>query len=299
MKVFVVGASGFVGSGVVRHLASTHEVTGLARSDAAAQKIVDLGAEPVPGSAEDLDTLVKYADKSDATIFAPQLMQDVEQETVRALLKAYARTERTFIFTSGTGVLGQRTIGEWSEDTFAEDDEFVPSKYLTTRRHTELLVRAAAQDGVRAMVVRPPAIWGDGYHPFIKEILTSVDKTGSACYIGRGLNLYTHVSLEDLSALFGLAVSKGVAGALYHAAGGELNNRTIAECVAQVHGIGARSVTLEEAFEIWGRFTPLVTLGTCSRSRSPRSRRELGWQPQRTDLAQAILDGELNQRERS
>lgn len=298
MKVFVIGASGFVGSAITRHLTASNEVSGLARSESAAQKVAAVGATPVTGRAEDLDTLVKHAGEADATVFVPQLMQDPEQAAVKALLQAYARTDKTFIFTSGTGVLGQRTLGEWSEDTFAEDDEFVPSKYLTTRRHTELLVRAAAQDGVRAMVVRPPAIWGNGYHPFIKDILTSIDKTGAACYIGRGLNLYTHVSLDDLAVLYGLALDKGVAGALYHAAGGELNNRTVTECVAQVHGVSARSVTLEEAFEIWGKFTPLVTLGTCSRSRSPRSRRELGWTPRRTDLAQAILDGELNERQR-
>lgn len=298
MKVFVVGASGFVGSAISRHLSSTHEVSGLARSESAAQKIAALGATPVEGSAEDLETLVRLADDADATVFVPQLMQDPEQAAVKALLHAYARTGKTFIFTSGTGVLGQRTLGEWSEDTFAEDDEFVPSKYLTTRRHTELLVRAAAQDGVRSMVIRPPAIWGNGYHPFIKDILTSIDKTGDACYIGRGLNLYTHVSLDDLAVLYGLALDEGTAGALYHAAGGELNNRTVTECVARLQGVGTRSVTLEEAFEIWGKFTPLVTLGTCSRTRSPRSRRELGWSPRRTDLAQAILDGELSGRER-
>lgn len=298
-SVFVVGASGFVGSGIARHLARTHNVLGLARSDQAAAKITALGATPVPGSTEDLVALVGHTMAADATVFVPQLMQDEEHEVVRALLRVYAGTDKTFIFTSGTGVLGQRTLGEWSEDTFAEDDEFIPSKYLVTRRHTELLTRAAAQNGVRAMVVRPPAIWGDGYHPFIADILTSVEKTGDACYIGRGLNLYTHVSLDDLAALYGLALSRGTAGALYHAAGGELNNRTLAECVARAHGVKARSVTLEEAFEIWGKFTPLVTLGTCSRSRSPRSRRELGWRPQRTDLAQAILDGELGQHQRT
>jgi len=298
MKIFIVGASGFVGSGIAHHLAATHEVFGLARSDAATEKVKALGATAVAGSVEDLSTLVRYAGEADATVFVPQLMQDVEQQTVTALLKAYARTGKTFVFTSGTGVLGQRTLGEWSEDTFAEDDEFVPSKYLTTRRHTELLVRASAQDGVRGMVVRPPAIWGDGYHPFINDILTSINKTGAACYIGRGLNLYTHVSLDDLAALYGLVLERGTAGALYHAAGGELNNRTVAECVAQVRGVSARGVTLEEAFEIWGKFTPLVTLGTCSRSRSPRSRCELGWTPHRTDLAQAILDGELDECQR-
>ncbi|SHN39730.1 NAD-dependent epimerase/dehydratase family protein [Cryptosporangium aurantiacum] len=299
MKVLIVGASGFVGSGVTRHLADTHEVLGLARSEESADRIASLGAEPVRGSVDDLDGLLGHAAAADATVFVPQLLQDLEHTTVSALLRSYAGTGKTFVFTSGTGVLGQRTFGEWSEDTFAEDDEFVTSKYLVQRRHTELVTRAASQNGVRAVVVRPPAIWGDGFHPFVGDILTSVDKTGSACYIGRGLNLYTHVSLDDLAELYRLVLDRGVAGALYHAAGGELNNRTLAECVARVHGVQTRSVSIEEAFEIWGKFTPLVTLGVSSRSRSPRSRRELGWSPQRTDVAQAILDGELNGKRRS
>ena len=297
MKVFVIGASGFVGSGITRHLAQSHEVRALARSTASADRITGLGAEPVSGSVEDLDALTGFAAEADAVVFVPQLMQDVEQTTVRALLDSYSGTNKTFIFTSGTGVLGQRTFGEWSEDTFAEDDEFIPSKYLVTRRHTELLTRAAAQSGVRAMVVRPPAIWGAGFHPFVRDILTSIDKTGDACYIGRGLNLYTHVCLDDLAELYGRVLTDGTAGALYHAAGGELNNRMLAECVARANGTKTRSVNLEEAFEIWGKFTPLVTLGVSSRTRSPRSRRELGWAPKRTDVAQAILDGELNLRE--
>ncbi|MDR7167292.1 nucleoside-diphosphate-sugar epimerase [Nocardia kruczakiae] len=255
-----------------------------------------MGAEPVAGSVEELDDLVAHAADADATVFVPQLTQDVEQAAVQALLHGYAGTGKRFIFTSGTGVLSQHTFGEWSEDTFAEDDEFVPSKYLVQRRHTELITRAAVQDNVHAMVIRPPAIWGSGFHPFIDDILTSVAKTGAACYIGRGLNLYTHVALEDLAELYRLALETGTAGALYHAAGGELNNRMLAECVARVNGCGTRSVTVPEAFEIWGKFTPLVTLGVSSRSRSPRSRNELGWTPRRGDVAQAILDGELNGR---
>lgn len=127
-------------------------------------KIKALGATAVPGSAEDLDALVRYAGEADTTVFVgPWLIQDVEKQTVSALLKAYAHIGKRFIFTSETGVLGQRTLGEWREDTFAEDNEFVPSKYLTTRRQTELFVRASSQNSVHAMVVRPPAIWGDGY----------------------------------------------------------------------------------------------------------------------------------------
>jgi nucleoside-diphosphate-sugar epimerase len=299
MKVFVIGATGFIGSQVSRRLlAGGHEVLGFARSDDAAAKVDALGAEPARGDLEDLEQLCQIAATADATVFVPQLLQEQEYVTVEALLTSYQRTNKAFLFTSGTGVLGQRTMGEWSEDTFAEDDEFVPNKYLLRRRQTELLVRVAGQDGLRAMVIRPPAIWGNGYHPFIDNMLASVEKTGQVCYLGKGLNLYSHVNLDDLTDLYRRILESGQAGALYHAVGGELNNRSMAECVATQQGTTTRSLTAEEAFEVFGKFTTLITLGVSSRSRSPRAKKELGWTPATTDLAAAILAGELTGRER-
>jgi nucleoside-diphosphate-sugar epimerase len=295
MKIFVIGATGFVGSHVAaRFVAAGHDVFGLARSVQGAEKVSRLNATPVIGDAEDLEALVKHAGACDATIFAPQLMQQQEQDAVTALLDRYKGSGKIFIFTSGTGVVGQRTDGEWSEDTFAEDDPFVGSKYLTQRRETERLVRAAAADNVRAMVIRPPMIWGHGVHGIVAAVNHAVEQTGSACYIGRGLNLYTHVHVDDLADLFWLALEKGTAGALYHAAAGELNNRVLAEYVARQRGVETRSVLLDEAFEIWGKFTTLIVLSVSSRTRSPRSRNELGWKPTRLDLADAILAGKLN-----
>lgn len=292
MKIFVIGATGYVGGHVAACLLrGGHEVVGFARDDAGARKISAYGAQPVIGNLADASVVHQEALRADATIFAPQLPQDEEYATVERLLQAYRDTGKAFVFTSGTAVFGQRTLGEWSEDTFSEDDEFICSKYLQRRRLTEIMVRAAAQDGIRAMVIRPPAIWGDGVNALVSNIATSIRKTGAACYIGRGLNLYTHVHVSDLADLYCRAVESGSAGALYHAAGGELNNRTLAEYVARVAGVGTRSISMTEAFGIWDKFTVLVVQGVCSRSRCPRSRLELKWRPQRTDLAREILDG--------
>src|SRR3546814_11421310 len=108
-------------------------------------------------------------------------------------------TGKNFIFTSGTGVLSQRTDGDWSEDSFAEEDEFVPSKYIGARKQTEDLVRAAAERGIRAFVVRPPLIWGNGGCPAITNFYKSATKTGAVCYLGRGLHLYSNVHVADLT----------------------------------------------------------------------------------------------------
>jgi nucleoside-diphosphate-sugar epimerase len=223
-------------------------------------------------------------------LFCPQLQLQPEQAVVRALLDSLAGTGKTFIFTSGTGVLSQRTDGAWSEDSFAEDDPFVPSKYVGVRCETERMVRAAAEHGVRAMVVRPPLIWGNGTNNVIKAIYESARKTGAVCYMGAGLNLYSNVHVDDLAEIYRLAIEKGIAGALYHAVSGEENYRSMAERAARVLGVKTRSVGFGEAKTLWGDFLALIAFSMCSRSRSPRSRLELGWQPRvdRLDILEEV-----------
>lgn len=295
MKALVIGATGFVGSHIARRAVGTgHEVVGFVRSDAGADQVRDYGATPFKGDLNDHKTLRDAVLSCDATIFAPQIpTQPEENRIVGDLLSILNGTDKTFIFTSGTGVLAQRTDGQWSEDCFAEDDEFIAHKYLVVRRQTEVQVRAAAGNKVRAMVVRPPQIWGSGKHGFAECVVESVKKTGDACYIGAGQNMYSNVNIEDLADLYMLALEQGRAGALYHAVSGELNNRAIAEYVAHRDSVTTRSVDISEAMEIWGKYITLFMLAVSSRSRSPRSRRELGWTPTRLDMVDQILSGAL------
>jgi nucleoside-diphosphate-sugar epimerase len=294
MKIFVVGATGYVGSHIARHLATQgHEVIGFCRNQDSATKLSQWGLDSHIGDIADLADLTATASRVDATVFAPQLMQDEEQKTVSALLATYAGTNKSFVFTSGTGVLGQRTNGDWSEESFAEDDEFVPSKFLTQRVATEQMVRAAVTRGVRGIVMRPPMIWGNGLHPMVDLLAQSVHKTGAACYIGRGLSLYSTVHVDDLVEAYRLALERGTPGALYHCVSGELNNRSIAELIGKRLAVPTRSVTMDEGIDIWGKFAVLIVMSVCSRSRSPRARAELGWRPRHFDVPGEILQGEL------
>jgi nucleoside-diphosphate-sugar epimerase len=298
MKMFVIGATGFLGSAITEQaVAAGHDVIGFARSDAGAEKVGRLGAKPFIGDLADLGSVAGPLDQAEVLIFAPQIPTLPEENVIVArLLQRLFGSGKTFLFTSGSGLLGQRTEGEWSEDSFAEDDDFMPPKYVSIRRCTEIEVRSAAWKGVRSIVIRPPAIWGNGYHPFVDLILTSVEKTGSACYYGAGRNMYSQVNVRDLADLFLVAAEKGEPGALYHAASGEMDNRTIAEHVGRQQGVPTRSLTLSESIEVWGKFTSLCVFGVCSRTRAPRSRKELGWRPHRLDLADQLLAGALNGR---
>jgi nucleoside-diphosphate-sugar epimerase len=109
-------------------------------------------------------------------------------------------------------------------------------------------------------------------------------RNGDVAYLGAGLNLYSNVHVDDLASVYRLALEKGVAGALYHAVAGELNNRMLAEAVARDLCIHAHSVDFAEGVRRWGKFETLIGMATCSRSRSPRTRRELGWTPRHLNI---------------
>lgn len=285
-RVFVIGATGYLGSRIVRRLADAGlAVSGLSRSTAGDETVAAAGGIPFRGDLAEPRSVLAFASEHDTIIYTAQLMLQEEHNLLAAMVRMPARSGRTLIFTSGTGLLSQRTDGDWSEDSFAEDDAFIPSKYIGFRHVTEMLVRSAGWSGAtRAMVVRPSMIWGHGGCGHVARFYRDAYEKREVGYLGLGLNLYSNVHVDDLAELYWLALEKGVAGALYHAVSGEVNNRTIAEAVARDTGVPTRSLDFDEAVERWGKFEALIGMATCSRSRAPRSRRELGWQPRHLDL---------------
>lgn len=294
VNVFVLGATGFIGGAVARHLlAEGHLVRGLARSHAASKKLQAAGVEPVSGDLQaGLAALVRAAAQHDVVVVAAQLEPRTELAVVTALLDALDGTGKTLLFTSGSGVLLQRSEGSWSPDTFTEDDEFRVEPLAETRRTVENLVRSGVHRGVRGMVVRAGMVWGPGDHGHVSLIYRSVGVLGAAAYVGEGLNVYSHVHVDDVARLFSLANRRGAPGALYHAVAGETPMRWIAESVAADLGVATRSLNPSEAVEVWGEFDALL-IGASSRIRARRSRRELGWAPTRTDLLDTVGERRL------
>lgn len=292
MRVLVIGANGFVGSAVARRLvAAGHLIHALARDDARAAALLDRGYTPVRAAFGE-DALVSAVGGVDGVVNCASLPFNAEWPSIAPILKSLAGTQKPFIQTTGTAVLSIETPhGEWREETFAEDDLFEPPAWIAIRTATEQNVRQAALQGIRAMVVRPPMIWGHGGSAQIPAVVESVRAKGAACYIGQGLNLYSHVHVDDLAEVYRLALERGKPGALYHAVAGETCWRSIAEAVARAAGCSAKSVTIDEARLIWGDFRGPLFFGVSSRSRAPRTRSELGWAPVQLDVVQDAANG--------
>lgn len=289
MNVFVVGGTGLIGSHAVRAIVRAgHQVTGLARSEASVAKLHSMGGETLLGDVDDQDALAKGVANADAVLFTAAI-GEAENAVVGSILDMMEGTQKSLVYCSGTGVLGERTFGAWSENTFAEDDDYVPARGLGLRIQLEREVLATSKRGLRrGIVVRPPAVWTESVpHGLITGVLDSVRKTGSACYVGQGLNMYSHVHAEDLGEVFRHAVERGRDGAVYHAVAGEVPNRWIADTVSRITGAPVRSINMDEAIELWGKFQALVVFGASSRSRSPNARKEFDWAPKHVDMLEA------------
>ena len=296
MKIFVIGATGYVGSHVAKAFkARGHEVTGLARDAEKAARLEAHGIQAALGVMEDLPQLAASIQGSDVVVMAAMLPFEGEVAAMAALIHVCRKSRiGHLIFTSGTGVLSiEARDGAWSQYTFAEDDPFpFPARRnRAIRIETEKLVRDASGKGLKTYVIRPPLIYGNAGSIQIPQIFESALRTGSACYRGLWLNLYSAVHVEDLAEAYCLAIEKGTPGALYHTVSGEANFRSIAEAVATVAGCGTKSLNYEEACDLWGNVWVDLALAVNSRSIAKRTVEELGWQPKNLDVIEDIRSG--------
>jgi nucleoside-diphosphate-sugar epimerase len=279
MRALVIGATGFAGATLIRHLhAEGHEATGLARNEAAAGALAAAAVMSVRGDALRPETLVPLLDRHDAIFFMPRIDMRQELLTVATLLDALAGSGKRFIFMSGSAVLNRRTDGDWHETSYAEDDDFVCFPGAAARLETENLVRSAARRGLHAMVVRPPLVWGQGIQRTFAALHASA-RSGAVSYLGRGLNVMSSVHVDDLADILVLALERGKPGALYHAVSGETNWRSLAAEVGRLRSLPTRSIELSEAQTLFGETITRVVFSVCSRCRCPRTREELGWLP--------------------
>jgi nucleoside-diphosphate-sugar epimerase len=286
MRVFVTGATGFIGSAIVQELIGAgHRVLGLARSDAAVQALNAAGARVHCGTLEDLDSLRRGADASEGVIHTAFIhdFSDVaaagktDRLAIEAFGAALAGTGRPLVVTSGIAHLPTGRIG-------TEADAPDPKSVATHRIASEEMTLALASHGVLASLVRlPPSVHGDGDHGFVPALIGIARQKGVSAYIGDGLNRWPAVHRLDAANLFRLVLEKGTAGIRYHGIADEgVPIREIAAVIGRRLNVPVVSKSPEDAVEHFGWLSRFFGID-CPAS-SVQTQERLGWRPSRPGL---------------
>ena len=286
MRVFVTGASGFIGSAIVPELIGAgHQVVGLARSEASAASLAAAGAEVHRGSLDDLDSLRSGAAASDGVIHCAYIhdFSDMagagaaDRGAIETIGAALAGSGRPFVVTSGTLLVSPGRLA-------TEEDAPPVGPASHPRAASEVLALALASQGVRVSLIRlPPSVHGDGDHAFVPALIGIARAKGVSAYIGDGLNHWPAVHRLDAARLYRLALEKGAAGARYHGVGEEgIPVREIAEVIGRRLDLPVVSKSAEEAADHFGFLA--YFLGINGPASSALTRERLGWQPAQPGL---------------
>lgn len=292
MRVFVTGATGFVGTAVVQELINAgHQVLGLARSDASAQRLQEAGAEVLRGDLEDLDSLRAGAGETDGVIHAGFIHDftrfaevcEVDKKAITTIGEVLAGSNRPLIVTSGTALVSPGQLAT---------EDIVPPFNPAWPRASEQAAEAVCALGVRAASVRlSPSVHGDGdKHGFVPILINAAREKGFSAYIGEGLNRWNAVHRLDAAHLFHLALENAAPGARYHASAEEaVTVRSIAEAIGKQLNIPVKSIAPEAAAEHFGWFAQMAAIDCPASSKLTQER--LNWRPAHSTLLSDIENG--------
>lgn len=293
MKVFVTGATGFIGSAIVQELVhSGHHVLGLARSNEKAAALKAAGAEVHRGSLEDLESLRRGADMADGVIHTGfnhdfskfKANCEADRLVIEAIGSVLARSGRPFVVTSGIGIL---PAGQLS----TEETRPATGTAAHPRAATEEAVQKLASQNVPVSIVRlPPSVHGEGDHAFVPVLINLAREKGVSAYAGAGANRWPAVHRLDAARLFRLALERGPIGACYHGVAEEgLPFREIAEAIGRRLNLPAMSLDASHAAGHFGWFAHFAAMDVPASSQ--RTQALLGWKPRHPGLI-ADLEGD-------
>ncbi|MGI3786619.1 MAG: SDR family oxidoreductase [Janthinobacterium lividum] len=296
MHVFVTGGTGQTGPAIVTELLTAgHEVTGLARSDAAVDRLKTLGATPLRGSTGDLDLLTTAASRADAVVHManggdfsdPADMTRREVAAINALGEGLVDTGRALVTTSGTLVLPPGRLSN-------EHDPADPSSIGALRIPGEQACLGFAARGVRAVVLRlAPTVHGPRDHGFVPMLISTARRTGTSAYVGDGSNRWPAVHRLDAARLYRLALEKAPAGQVVHGVGEPgVELMEIALRIGKKLGVPTTSVTAEHAPSHFGSPFMAVVFGTDAPVSSAHTQRLLDWAPTHQTLLDDLEDGD-------
>ncbi len=277
MRVFVTGATGFIGIPVVKELlAAGHQVLGLARSDDGAEALAALGAEVQRGSLEDLDSLRRGAAAADAVIHLAFVHDwsnfvascETDRRAIEALGSVLAGTDKPLMVTGGTaGLAGPSGI--------ATEDDAIPPDFPFPRVSEQT---ALSLQGVRASVMRLPQVHDTAKQGLITLAIAVAREKGVSAYIGEGRNRWAAAHVSDVARLYRLALEQNEAGARYHAVAEEgVSMRDVAEALGRSLHLPVKSIAAEEAPDHFGFLGMFVQHDLVASSE--KTRKKLGWTP--------------------
>jgi len=286
MRVFVTGASGFVGSAIVKELLGAgHEVLGLVRSDKGAEQVAAAGAEAYHGDINDLEFIQKGAAACDAVIHTAfnhdfsRFKDNCEDDrkVIAALGEAFTGTDKPLVVTSGVGLLNYGRL-------VTEDDVPPATSGVNPRVATEEATKAVAEKGIKAYLVRlPPSVHGEGDHGFVPIIINTAKEKGELAYIGDGNNFWPAVHRSDAAVLYRLIVEKQPDLRVFHAVDEQgVAFREIAEVIGNGLNLPVLSKSGDGAAAHFGWFLHFASMN-CPSS-SEKTRAALGWQPKASGL---------------
>jgi nucleoside-diphosphate-sugar epimerase len=278
MKVFVTGATGFIGSAIVEELIHAgHQVTGVARSDAGAKSLIAIGAEVHRGDLEDLESLRRGAAKSDGVIHTAFIHDfskfkescEIDRRAIEALGDALAGSDRPLLVTSGVGLANGRA---------ATEQDQAPPVTDSYPRASEQTAAALAGRGIRTSVVRLPQVHNTIKQGLITYAIAVAREKGVSAYVGDGTNRWAAVHVLDAARLYRLALEKGEAGARYHVVAEEgVPLREIAKVIGRGLKVPVVSVSQEEAAKHLGFLSMFA--GRDLAASSAQTQERLGWRP--------------------
>ena len=284
MRVFVTGATGFIGSAIVKELIGAgHQVLGLTRSPQSASTLIAAGAEAHMGDLTDLESLRSGAAAADGVIHVGFIHDftrfkeacETDRQAIMVLGEALAGTERPLIVTSGIGLL--------AADHLVTEDDVVVSK--VNPRMSEQAADAVAALGVRVSVVRlPPSVHGKGDHGFVPMLIDIAREKGMSVYAGEGLNYWPAVHRTDAASLYRLALEHTAApGTRYHGVAEEgIPFRQIAEVIGRRLQLPVVAKSPEEAAQHFSWFAHFAAMNI--RASAAHTMAVLGWQPTQPGL---------------